>query len=100
MTVHVDKKLHCDGHPDVGTIIIEYAMQSGTRGDVSYAGTRRTAFIPNTDDGKEVAELLKIAFKRKLVFTIGDSVTTGRKNVIVWNGIHHKTNPYGGKKCY
>ena len=27
---------------------------------------------------------------------MGTSVTTGRKNTVVWNGIHHKTNLYGG----
>ena len=27
---------------------------------------------------------------------IGTSVTTGRSNTVVWNGIHHKTNTTGG----
>ena len=37
---------------------------------------------------------MRIAFERKLVFTIGRSATTGRDDVIVWNGIHHKTRKY------
>ena len=35
--------------------------------------------------------LLQVAFERRLIFTIGRSVTTGREDVITWNGIHHKT---------
>ena len=34
------------------------------------------------------------------MFTIGTSVTTGRNNVIVWNGIHHKTRICGGSSNY
>ncbi len=36
-------------------------------------------------------ELLKVAWKRKLTFTIGTSVTTGAVDTVVWNEIHHKT---------
>ena len=36
--------------------------------------------------------MLKIAFERKLVFTIGNSRTTGAEGVITWNDIHHKTD--------
>lgn len=44
--------------------------------------------------------LLKEAFDRKLIFTIGRSVTTGRDNQVVWNGIHHKTNLSGGSAYF
>ena len=37
-----------------------------------------------------------MAFQRKLTFLVGTSVTTGRKNTVVWSGIHHKTNTHGG----
>ena len=40
--------------------------------------------------------LLKISFNRRLTFTVGTSVTTGRSNVVVWNGVHHKTALGGG----
>ena len=36
-----------------------------------------------------------LAFKRRLIFTVGNSVTTGHFGV-VWAGIHHKTNVNGG----
>ena len=31
---------------------------------------------------------------------MGTSVTTGQKNTVVWNGIHHKTNLSGGTNYY
>ena len=44
--------------------------------------------------------MLKIAFDRKLTFVVGTSVTTGQKNTVVWNGIHHKTSLTGGTNYY
>ena len=41
----------------------------------------------------QVLRLLQIAWDRRLTFTIGTSVTTGVANTIVWNEIHHKTEP-------
>ena len=35
--------------------------------------------------------MLQIAFQKKWSFTVGDSVTSGAQNVVVWNDIHHKT---------
>lgn len=45
-------------------------------------------YLSDNEKGRLVAEMLKIAFDRKLVFTIGQSRATG---VITWNDIHHKT---------
>lgn len=39
----------------------------------------------------KVLKLLKLAWMRKLTFTIGTSVTTGEPDTVVWNEIHHKT---------
>ena len=36
--------------------------------------------------------LLKVAWGRRLTFTIGTSVTTGATDTVVWNEIHHKTD--------
>jgi deltex-like protein len=41
-----------------------------------------------------VLKLLRIAWDRRLTFTIGTSVTTGTPNTIVWNEIHHKTEAF------
>ena len=40
--------------------------------------------------------LLRLAFERGQLFHIGDSVTTGKRNVVVWAGIHQKTARCGG----
>ena len=33
-------------------------------------------------------------------FTVGTSLTTGKKNTVVWAGIHHKTSLYEGPFGY
>jgi len=66
----------------------------------SYPGTARIAYIPDTPEGQQVLGLLKKSFSRGLTFTIGRSVTRGQDNLIVWNGIHHKTSMTGGAAHY
>ena len=80
MTVKLNKSLRCDGYPKNGTYVIDYKMPSLIKDGISIPSTYRTAYIPDTKEGKEVVELLKIAFDRKLMFTIGRSVTTGYDN--------------------
>lgn len=63
---------------------------------VRYSSTSRTAYLPDSEEGNKVLRLLTKAFERKLIFTVGRSVTTGLNNVITWNDIHHKTNIDGG----
>jgi deltex-like protein len=81
----------CNGY-NCNTIVINYNFPNGP----GYTGTNRISYLPNNKEGREVLALLKIAFDRKLTFTVGTSVTTGRKNTVVWNGIHHKTSLFGG----
>lgn len=87
---------------DYGTIVIEYNFRSGIQGQehpnpgVRYQGTKRTAYLPDTREGREVLQLLKRAFDARLVFTIGTSNTTGLSNQVTWNDIHHKTSVRGG----
>jgi deltex len=85
---------HCD------VLEIQYHMSAGRRGLVQFPGTNRIAYLPDNADGREVLRLFAIAFERRLTFTIGTSVTTGRENQIVWNGIHHKTALGGGIACF
>jgi len=97
MKSYVDKRMHCAGYEKHGTIVIEYNFPSGTLPDGRrYYGTSRVAYLPDNEDGRECLRLLKISFDRRLTFTIGTSVTTGRSDSVIWNGIHHKTNLSGG----
>ncbi|GMT32033.1 hypothetical protein PFISCL1PPCAC_23330, partial [Pristionchus fissidentatus] len=88
-----------------GVIVIHYSFRDGIQGPqharpgVPYYGTRRVAYLPNTEAGRMALRLLEKAFECKLTFTVGDSVTTGMKNVVVWN-VHHKTNMEGGPQAY
>ena len=100
MDVAIDQNTHCKGYEKYGTIIINYRMSSGTKNGIHFPHTHRTAYLPDTKEGNEVLVLLKKAFDRKLIFIIGDSVTSGAKNVIVWNGIHHKTSLHGGSSHF
>lgn len=100
MSATVDDKLKCAGFPNNGTIVLCYNFKNGTIKGKSYTGTSRMNYIPNTKEGRIVLGLLKIAFDRKLTFTIGTSVTTGQQNCVVWNGIHHKSQVSGGATNY
>nr|CAD7590735.1 unnamed protein product [Timema genevievae] len=87
------------GHPGSRTIQITYNIASGIQGPEHpspgrpyYAvGFPRVCYLPDTEKGRRVLKLLSTAFERRLVFTVGRSVTTGREDVVTWNEIHHKT---------
>ncbi|XP_041360604.1 uncharacterized protein LOC121376883 isoform X2 [Gigantopelta aegis] len=94
--------MSCPGYEGHGVIIINYYFQDGIQTDQHpnpgkpYHGTRRRGFLPDTEEGRSILRLLKIAFDRKLTFTVGRSTTTGREDMVTWNDIHHKTNTHGG----
>ncbi|PNF19840.1 hypothetical protein B7P43_G12530 [Cryptotermes secundus] len=89
------------GYHGTNTLQITYNIASGIQGPEHpnpgrpyYAvGFPRVCYLPDTEKGRKVLKLLSIAFERRLVFTVGRSVTTGREDVVTWNEIHHKTEP-------
>ena len=101
MDVRIDPRSSVSGYHGQGMIIITYNIRSGIQGSndpspgVPYQahGFPRTAFLPANVKGNKVLKLLKLAWERKLIFTIGTSTTTGIDNSVVWNEIHHKTSP-------
>ncbi|GMT04189.1 hypothetical protein PENTCL1PPCAC_26363, partial [Pristionchus entomophagus] len=95
------------GHSDSnGVICIEYSFRGGVQGPqhprpgVAFSGTRRSAYLPNNAAGQLVLRLLEKAFECKLTFAVGDSVTSGAQNTVVWNNVHHKTSMHGGPQAY
>ncbi|NXI38402.1 DTX3L ligase, partial [Galbula dea] len=90
------------GYPSCGTIVITYDMHSGvqtsnhTNSGRRYSATSRVAYLPDNKEGQEVLQLLRRAFDQKLIFTVGQSRTSGAEDVITWNDIHHKTSRTGG----
>ncbi|XP_053563385.1 probable E3 ubiquitin-protein ligase DTX2 isoform X2 [Bombina bombina] len=87
------------GHHDCGTIHIVYSIYSGMQGPehpnpgkpYTARGFPRHCYLPDSEKGKMVLDLLKLAWSRRLIFTIGVSNTTGETDTVVWNEIHHKT---------
>ncbi|KAI8507650.1 E3 ubiquitin-protein ligase dtx3l [Branchiostoma belcheri] len=106
MEYTVERHSSLPGYPGCGTIIIHYSIPSGVQGrdhpnpGQPYHGTSRKAYLPDNYEGQEVLTLLKEAWRNKLVFTIGTSVTTGTDDAVTWNDIHHKTNRSGGPTRY
>ncbi|KFQ91692.1 E3 ubiquitin-protein ligase DTX3L, partial [Nipponia nippon] len=90
------------GYPNCDTIEITYRMHGGIQTSnhpnpgKPYNATCRTAYLPDNKEGREILQLLERAFKQKLIFTVGQSRTTGAQGVITWNDIHHKTSQTGG----
>ncbi|XP_015489790.1 E3 ubiquitin-protein ligase DTX3L [Parus major] len=90
------------GYPNCDTIQIDYAMKGGIQTSSHpnpgqrYGPVHRTAYLPNSEEGREILQLLRRAFNQKLIFTVGQSHTTGEQSVIIWNDIHHKTAMKGG----
>nr|XP_004666335.1 probable E3 ubiquitin-protein ligase DTX2 isoform X2 [Jaculus jaculus] len=87
------------GHEDCGTILIVYNIPHGIQGPehpspgkpFTARGFPRRCYLPDNAQGRKVLELLKVAWKRRLIFTVGTSSTTGETDTVVWNEIHHKT---------
>nr|XP_033777946.1 probable E3 ubiquitin-protein ligase DTX2 [Geotrypetes seraphini]XP_033777947.1 probable E3 ubiquitin-protein ligase DTX2 [Geotrypetes seraphini]XP_033777948.1 probable E3 ubiquitin-protein ligase DTX2 [Geotrypetes seraphini]XP_033777949.1 probable E3 ubiquitin-protein ligase DTX2 [Geotrypetes seraphini]XP_033777950.1 probable E3 ubiquitin-protein ligase DTX2 [Geotrypetes seraphini]XP_033777951.1 probable E3 ubiquitin-protein ligase DTX2 [Geotrypetes seraphini]XP_033777952.1 probable E3 ub len=87
------------GHPDCRTIHIMYTILPGIQGpehpnpgkQYTARGFPRHGFLPDNSKGRKVLDLLHLAWKRRLVFTVGISNTTGEADTVIWNEIHHKT---------
>ena len=102
MMIHTYTRQKLPGYEKYGTIQIHYDIPSGRQGKEHpnpghhFNGTSRTAYVPDSPEGRKVARLLKKAFDARLIFTIGTSHTSGATNAVVWNDIHHKTSTQGG----
>ncbi|XP_034397760.1 E3 ubiquitin-protein ligase DTX3L [Cyclopterus lumpus] len=94
------------GYEKYGTITICYYIPSGIQKDEHpsprqpYEGTYRVAYLPDSSEGRRTLALLRRAFDQKLIFTVGQSTTSGRNNMVTWNDIHHKTSTHGGPTRY
>ncbi|GAB1611268.1 protein deltex-like [Argonauta hians] len=90
------------GYQNTATIRILYDIKAGIQGPehpnpgkrFTTKGFPRCCYLPENDKGRKVLNLLIKAWKRRLIFTIGTSTTTGEANTVTWNEIHHKTELY------
>ncbi|KAL3865260.1 hypothetical protein ACJMK2_006874 [Sinanodonta woodiana] len=87
------------GFDKTDTLIIEYQIPAGTQGPnhpkpgKRHSGIFRTAYLPDTREGRKVCDLLRVAFDRRLIFKFGRS--SWGEDSLVWNDIFHKTEPFG-----
>ncbi|XP_044052149.1 E3 ubiquitin-protein ligase DTX3L isoform X2 [Siniperca chuatsi] len=94
------------GYEKYGTIMIHYYIPSGIQKEEHpnpgqpYEGVSRTAYLPDSSEGRGILKLLMRAFDQRLIFTVGQSTTSGRNNTVTWNDIHHKTSTHGGPTHY
>eukprot|EP00551_Chaetoceros_affinis_P011634 CAMPEP_0203664872 /NCGR_PEP_ID=MMETSP0090-20130426/2199_1 /ASSEMBLY_ACC=CAM_ASM_001088 /TAXON_ID=426623 /ORGANISM="Chaetoceros affinis, Strain CCMP159" /LENGTH=665 /DNA_ID=CAMNT_0050528263 /DNA_START=21 /DNA_END=2018 /DNA_ORIENTATION=+ len=102
MSISTTKRTCSGFESSIGTIIITYNLPSDTQKQyhpnpgVHFHGISRSAYIPDTQEGKDVLQRLKYAWRKGLSFTVGTSMTTGASNCITWSSIHHKTNMHSG----
>ena len=102
MIVNTYPRQTLPGYKQYGTIQIHYDIPSGKQGKEHpnpgqhFTGTARTAYVPDSPEGRKVVRLLRKAFDARLIFTVGTSHTSRRTNAVVWNDIHHKTSMSGG----
>lgn len=94
-----------DWHPvRDGLIQILYHVQSGIQttahprpGYPYYAvGFPRVAYLPDTAYGHRLLQQLQTAWRRRLVFSVERSLTTGQEDILQWN-VPHCTEP---RHCY
>lgn len=63
---------------------------------VRYGSTTRRAYLPHNLAGCQLLARLKYAWMHGLTFSIGTSLTTGKRDCVVWSSINHKTSLEGG----
>lgn len=98
MTIYREARHSLPGFPNCGSLIINYSFPPGIQGPEHpspgkpYPGEQRTALLPDNEEGRTILALFKVAFKRRLLFTIAESVTLGPAygEKIVW---------YVGRAC-
>lgn len=92
----------CSGYPNTPTILIYYKFPDGIqnkrmiRPGSRYYGDSRTVYLPDIPEGRYALRLLMCCFRIGKLFRVGDSVTTGMKNVLIWGAVHQKTSMHGG----
>ncbi|KAL3865238.1 hypothetical protein ACJMK2_006853 [Sinanodonta woodiana] len=100
------EKYSLPGFEGCSTIVIFYQFAGGIQKAEHphpgrpYYGIKCKAYLPDNTKGKLVLKLLREAFNRRLVFTIGTSRTTGLEDTVTWDDIHHKTSRDGGPQKF
>ena len=92
----------CPGF-SVNVIEIQYHIPEGKQlayhpnPGARYGSTVRTAYLPQNLAGCQLLARLKYAWMHGLTFSVGVSLTTGKRDCVVWSSICHKTSLQGGQ---
>jgi len=84
------------GHPDAEeTIVIEFHFPSGVdESGQAYDGRKPKGYLPGNAQGILLLELFKVAFRRRVMFGLGESMTFGHRRPTF--NIHIKTSTNRG----
>ena len=77
------------GFEKFGTLAITYEVQN------SKHSLKLTGYLPNSPEGIRAEKLLRTAWDRRLIFSLGTNASNGEEDGLVWN-IRHKTQVSGG----
>lgn len=76
------------------TIVLHFNFQSGSSNGQVYDGRSQHAYLPNNEEGRKLLAMFQLAFRRRVLFSLTESLTTRR-----WQptfAIHLKTSMTGG----
>ena len=87
------RRVSLAGHT-CSTIVLHFNFPGGSRDGQSFDGRSQHAYLPDNEEGKKLLAMFQLAFRRKVLFSLTQSLTTGR-----WQptfAIHLKTSMTGG----
>lgn len=90
------EQMRLPGHPEsAGSIVVEFDFPPGTdESGARYEGRRERGYLPGNATGCLLLELFKTALCRRVMFGLGNSMTTGAYRPTF--NIHIKTSVGGG----
>ena len=87
------RRVSLAGHT-CSTIVLHFNFPGGSRDGQPFDGRSQHAYLPDNEEGKKLLAMFQLAFRRKVLFSLTQSLTTGR-----WQptfAIHLKTSMSGG----
>ena len=92
MTWHWSRQ-HLAGY-SCPTVVLHFFFPRGTADGQEFSGRSQHAYLPDDEQGRELLALFQLAFRRRVLFSLRPSLTTGRLQPTF--SIHMKTSMNGG----
>jgi len=90
------------GFKEPETFQVSYNIAGGTqdrrhpRPGKSFYGRDCTMYLPKNQDGEDVLKLFISAFYYRRLFGVGDSLTSGASDTVIYSTIHQRSSMVGG----